>query len=299
MVQNLLPGEGEARGFVQRDLGDGLHTTGELLTFGLSLPSSRDLYGVGLPPDTVGTATALFIKGCISFRAVIHLCEAGLDRSALPISRSLFETCLNLTFLLRRRIKLWQFKDSKANPKTPWPLFGKKLTPGFRTALLNAWNILKDEKAAAAGERTPGLKRLGRRIQKSLASAPRPYVGQIGPDWETRIRGANTCVGLTIADFAASLGEPFRRWHASVYPRESASVHLSDVAAYLEADTMTGAMTPRWFTSAAEVFQALEKAAMIYSCCVESMHDRFQFGEEAAERLKALVRAIKSWNRPA
>ena len=295
MHDDLLPHETSIQTAIARLLKQELNCASNLLTFGISLMGKKDLHQVHLPHDSVVTAVGLFVKASISFRAIIHLCAAGLDRSAMPVSRSLFETSLNLTFLIRRRVVLYQFNDSKRKPRTKWELFGKRLSPRFRTALYNAWCVLKDEKMANDQSRTPGLKRAGRRFRKKLDEVVRPYVDDIGSDWESRIKGKNTCVGLSISDFAASLGNNFQRWHRIVYALDSQSVHQTDMLNYLTANEETAAFSPRWHSSPQEVKEALHKASVTYHCCVDELNRRFDFGKNETDAIKQFSDSLLRW----
>ena len=295
MSDEIIPNELQVRQAIPQRLATELQCAHDLLKFGVNLPTSKDPHECRLPHDTVVTALALFVKASLSFRGVIALCQVGLDRSAMPVSRSLFETTLNLVFLVRRRVSLHCFNDSKKKPKTPLPLLGMKLTPKFRTALYNAWCVLREEKSIAAWQKTPGLKRHGKGVAKNLAGIDRPYVDAIGTNWEERIKGANTCTGLSIENFAASLSPHFRKWYRTIYSEDSKSVHQSHMLNYLDADKSSGTFFPRWYTSPQDVSAALLRASTIYICCVEEMNKRFYFGLQAKEQIKQHGAALRNW----
>lgn len=256
----------------------------DLLEFGLKLPAEKDLHSVKFPRDSVVTVVALFTKAHVTFQAIVVLCADRLERPATALNRSLFETLINLAFLTRKRVTLSIFNDSKRTPKSPWPLHGKTLTPEFRLTLFNAWSILRDEKSVEGWRRTPGLKQHGRRTSKRSAQIDRSYANAIGPDWEKAIKNKNTCVGLDIANFAASLGPVFRRWYRSVYAQDSAFIHQSDATSYLEL-TKDGNFAPRLFTSAKEVSGVLHRAAVLYLGCIDELNKRFRFGSMARNRI--------------
>ena len=293
MHGDLLPHETDIQNAIARLLEHELNCASNLLAFGISLLGKKNLQRIRLPHDSAVTAVGLFVKASISFRAVIYLCAAGLDRSAMPVSRSLFETSLNLTFLVRRRVALYRFNDST---RTKLDLFGKRLSPKFRTALYNAWCVLRDEKMANDQARTPGLKRAGRLFRKKLDAVERPYVDDIGSDWETRIKKENTCVGLSIVDFAASLGNHFRNWYRIVYAMDSKSVHQSDMLNYLIGDENSATFSPRWHSSPDEVKEALHKASEIYLCCVGEMNRRFDFGKFESDAIKQFCDDLRHWS---
>lgn len=235
-----------------------------------------------------------FTKANITFRAIIVLCEQGLDRPATALSRSLFETLMNLTFLARKQVSLRVFNDSKSKPTSPWPLHGRALTADFRLALFNAWSILRDEKAIEGWQRTAGLKRQGHRTSKRIARLDRSYADSIGPAWAKAIKSKITCVGMDIASFAASLGPAFRKWHRTVYARDSSFVHQSDTSSYL-AVTSDRNFTPRIFTSAREVSGVLLRASTIYLGCVEELNKRFRFGDVAKKEIRDFEKRLRRW----
>src|SRR5947207_2566515 len=107
----MLPHEQDVQQIINEDLSTELALANQLLDFGINLPASKDLHQGGFPRDSVITVVGLFTKATITFRAIIGLCELGLDRTALPLTRSLFENLLYLTFLLRRRVRLYEFKN--------------------------------------------------------------------------------------------------------------------------------------------------------------------------------------------
>jgi hypothetical protein len=129
-----LPGEAKLRRTVVADLGAEFAFCGKVLSFGVDLPDPAVINQRRLKADTVTAAIGLYTKACLSYKGIVGLCEAGLDRTAAPVNRSLFETLLNLTFLLRRRVSLYTF-DFARKSKTPLNLFGKKLNTEFRTDL--------------------------------------------------------------------------------------------------------------------------------------------------------------------
>lgn len=266
-----------------------------LLDFGMKLPFQMDLHSISFPRDSVVTAIGLFTKANVTFRSIIVLCNQGLDRPATALSRSLFETLLNLAFLTRKQVSLNFFNDSKAKPKTPVPLHGKKLTPEFRLALFNAWCLLSDDKMVGNWRRTPGLRRHGQRTHNRLTRLDRSYMDAIGPEWTKTIKGKNTCVGLDIANFAASLGTVLQQWYRTVYAGDSSFVHQSDIPSYLDI-TEYGNFTPRIYTSAKQVSGVLHRSAMLYLGCIEEMNKRFRFGDEPRQSIVDFGQRLKNWD---
>ena len=286
----ILPNEAATRRIIGRDLAEDLSQCRALLEFGLELHDPDVINRYHLKRAMVTAVMGLFAKACLSYRAVILLCEAGLDRSAAPISRSLFETFLNLTFLVRRRVSLYRFDfNNKPITKKPLDLFGKTLDTEFRTNLYCAFCILRDEKMVGQWPKTPGLNRIGRSAHRKLCKLPQPYVSALGPKWEKFLENANTCVGLHIADYAASLGRGFYMLYRSVYAMNSQSVHQSDSFDYIEVYDNVA----RWYTSSREVQSMLHMSSIIFFGCIEELNKRFRFGENAKERIDDFAAKLK------
>ncbi len=94
-----LPGETANRKAIARWLAVELAQCKQLLQFGVELPDPAVLNRHRLGDDTMVAVMGLFTKACISYRAIILLGESGLDLSAAPVNRSLFETFLEPEFL--------------------------------------------------------------------------------------------------------------------------------------------------------------------------------------------------------
>lgn len=296
-MSESVPRELQAAAAIANQLGNEIDCCLRLLKFGVELLSSRtNGSGDGLRQDTVITASGLYVKATTSFAASVQLCKAGLDRSAMPVNRSLFETALTLAFLLRRRVSLYLFNDSKTKPRTPVALHGKKLTTSFRTELYAAWCALMDDKKVQRFTKTAGIKRRGTKLQRLSMMIERPYFDAVGPHWEAALRKSNTCSGLSIENLAKSIGEPYRLWHGLVYSSDSQHVHQSDVIQFLNADIRTGVFTPRWSTSPEEIRSSLHKAATLYVQCIIELIRRLCFPESAAETVRKFSQELREWS---
>jgi len=293
-----LPHQRTVKRAVAAILSEELAYCRKLLSFGVDLPKPAVINKCRLKADTVTAAMGLYTKACLSYKGIIHLCEAGLDRTAAPVNRSLFETLLNITFLLRRRVSLNQF-DFAAGKKTPTKkplgLFGKKLDTHFRTDLYCAFCTLRDQKMVGQWTRTPGLKRTGKAAHKRLSALPQPHVAAIGAQWEKRLKEKNTCAGLGIADYAASLGKGFYMWYRSVYAMDSQSVHQSDSLAYLEIDDRVTNIAPRWYTSPDQVRETLKIASLMFVRCTDELNRRLRFGRDASDRITDFRNELNGW----
>lgn len=295
-----IPGETTVKRAIANLLRDELAYCRSLLEFGVGLPDSAVINQRRLKADTVTVVMGLYTKACLSYRAILHLCEVGLDRSAAPVNRSLFETLLNLTFLLRRRVSLRRFGFSagKIRPtKTPVNLHGRKLDTEFRTDLYCAFCTLRDQKMVGQWPITPGLKRTGKDAHKRLSALPQPHIAAVGADWEKALAKANTCTGLSVADYAASLGREFYMLYRSVYAFDSQSVHQSDSLAYLDIDDAATNISPRWHTSPEQVRTTLQMASLMFVGCMRELNMRLRFGRDVADRISGFATALNGWSK--
>lgn len=289
----MLPNESNVRRHINQKLSDEFTLCGELLSFGIELINGCDLNHHKLNRASVVSTVALLVKATTTFRSVQHLCEVGLDRIALPLCRSLFENLLNLAFLLRPKVSLCKF-EANGN-SLPWKPDLQQLTCDFRAALYNAWCILKDERHYSQAEQTPGIKRVAKRATRKIKLAPRPFMTTIGPKWEGKLLKGNTCTGLTVADFAASLGKGLRAWYRTVYAGDSNYVHQSDMISYIDVDMEKDAIEFRWHTSPEEIKGVLARSGLLYLCCIQEMCKRFRSDSVTRQKLAAFEQRVKAY----
>jgi hypothetical protein len=288
-----LPDEAAVKLSIRRSLSRELAHCRELLQLGLATPDPAIIKRRRLTGDTVTVVLGLFVKACLSYRAIIHLCEAGLDRSAAPLSRSLLETYLNLTFLVRRRITLYTFCNGT---KKPLDLFERKLDTQFRTDLYCAYCVLRDEMMVGQWPKTPGLKRTGKAAHQKLSAIPSLHLATLGEQWKKRLgKRPPTCVGLHIADFAGSLGRSFYVLYRSAYAVDSQSVHQSDALDYLDISDTADTIAPRWHSSIGDVRWKLRLSSMMFLGCVEELQKRFHFGQDINRRIHERAADLRSW----
>lgn len=286
-----LPNEEKVRRLIKHTLAAELALCDRLLDFGIGLHAPEIIDCSRLRADTVTVVMGLFTKACLTYRSIIALCEAGLDRSAAPASRSLFETFMNLTFLVRRRVTLCRFGNGK---KTAVKFHGKNLDVEFRTALYCITLFSKIRRWLLSGRRRRGSN-AGKGVHDKLAALPSPHVGHVGPDWESKLRESNTCAGISVSDLAASLGRHFYMIYRSLYAFDSQSVHQTDALHYIQVDEEAEAARPLWFTSPDESRQMLHRSSMIFLGCAEELHKRFRFGNEAEKEIREIAAALKRW----
>jgi hypothetical protein len=273
----ILPNETTARNTIRKVLAEELELCKDLLQFGARLPDPAVINANRMPEDTVFTVLGLFTKACVSYRSIIHLCEAGFSHGAAPIRRSLFETFLNLTFLVRRRVFLR----------------GRALDMRFRTDLYHAFCVLRYEKMIGQWANTPGIMRSGKSNHRSLTALPQPFVDVVGPEWKDRLRNSNTCAGLSIADYSAILGKSSYMLYRVVYAMDSQNTHQNDFQEYLDIDDQMQSMSPRWHTSPNEVRQMLHYSSIMFLRCADELHKRFKFGNESKEQHDCLIERFK------
>jgi hypothetical protein len=288
-----LPNERRVKQSIRQLLEGELEKCYQLLDLGIGLPAPEKFNRSQIAADALVMMVGLYTKACLSYRSVIHLCEAGLDRSAASINRSLLETLLNLAFLARRKVSLYHFNNGK---RTPVDLHGKKLTPEFRTVLYCAYCLIRDKAMFGHWATTPGLKRTGKYAHSKLSGLSHPHILALGPDWEKQLgKNPTTCAGIPIKDFAESLGKHFLALYRSIYAVDSQNVHQSDAFDYVEVDDACNHFEPKWHTSPDKVRWALRQASMVFLGCVIELEKRFRFGDKIRQQIKVVDQDLRNW----
>ena len=117
----------------------------------------------------------------------------------------------------------------------------------------------------------------------------------IGPKWEGKLLKGNTCTGLPIADFAASLGKGLRAWYRTVYAGDSKYVHQSDMISYIDVDMEKDAIEFRWHTSPEEIKGVLARSGLLYLRCIQEVCKRFRSHSGTLQKLAAFEQRVKAF----
>lgn len=158
---------------------------------------------------------------------MLALCELGQADGAQVICRTMFETYLTVTFIVRQSVRL---RYMNSNSKVD--LFGKKLTRDFRANLFIAHGVLQYEKNLENMQGVAGLKKHAKKQQKDRPANYSAMVARIGTDWKKQLRTSATCAGLSVADLSHSLNAT--RWYRAIYSDQSSNIHNTDSSLYLE-----------------------------------------------------------------
>jgi hypothetical protein len=131
----MLPNETEAIAKIASELrsdfeaAERLHNVVVGMLSGTWRPPTR-----GLSPLVLFSIAGLMTKACKTYRAIQHVCAAGLGQDATVLLRSLYETMVAVLFILQKRSR-------------------------ERAVIYQAYGIASGLKMLHAWKRTPGLKR--------------------------------------------------------------------------------------------------------------------------------------------
>lgn len=258
----MLPNENEVVGAVRARYGTTFDAMGRFHGAAITLLSPDALNGP--LPGYVDTAVimasvALYVKACKQYRSVQILCEKGMGSDADSLVRNLFETMVNLVFVLKPRVTLR--KDGE-----PVDVPGRKFPSKLRARLYLVYGARQLRKTVNAWARTSGLKRLA---SAGPDQADRMWQGmekEIGPEWSKRQRDGRGVAGLSLVHLAESLG--LSKDYAIVYRTGSSSVHATDPLKHIDIQSADGSLTPRFWPPIDFIRQHIMGASM---CLLQSM----------------------------
>ena len=226
------------------------------------------------PPKCVDSAVqmagvALYVKACKQFRSIQILCERGMGSDADSLVRNLFESMINLLFILRPRVTLK--KDGKVVP-VPNNTFPSKL----RARLYIVHTLRQLGKTVNACAATSGLQRLAAPIRSQFDPIWQRMEEEIGADWSKRQR--NGLAGLSLLHLAESLR--LSRMYAMVYRTGSSSVHATDLLSHIGFDDADSPITLIFWPSIESIQQHIVAASMFLFNCMYSFNSRFRLGRD-------------------
>lgn len=226
------------------------------------------------PPKCVDSAVhmagiALYVKTCKQFKSIQILCERGMGSDADSLVRNLFESMINLLFILRPRVTLK--KDGKVVP-VPNNTFPSKL----RARLYIVHTLRQLGKTVNACAATSGLKRLAAPTRAQFDPIWQQMEEEIGADWSKRQR--NGLAGLSLLHLAESLR--LSRMYAMVYRTASSSVHATDLLSHLGFDDADSPITLTFWPTIESIQQHIMGASMCLYKCMNSFNSRFRLGRD-------------------
>lgn len=222
-------------------------------------------------------AVGLWTKMCKQFRAILVLSELGLVEDAEVACRTFFECVLQTLFVVKRNVILkrgW----SKA-PKPPRGGFAME----FRAEIYLARSVLDDRKRVNVWKRTPGCKRVAKKIAAAVDEMASWCEGHVGKRWMNWLQdGKQSGDAFRVERMAENLG--LGRWYASVYRLQSSIVHAGDATRHMDADDEQMAVDVRLGPDVESAAKPLQLAIALMGRALEVTNARFQLGLEKTIR---------------
>jgi hypothetical protein len=192
---------------------------------------NNSLVASTLPPITRNLGIAFVVKALRQFQTVIELAERQEAEDAAVIARSMLEAWISMAFIMRPTVLI------PANSKLPTT---HALTNEFRSKLYVAHCLLKEWRRWNEVAELPEFANDARtRLAELTSSADwATYVTAVGSEWESKLKGANHCSGLSIKKIAMEgFDKNLRYCYASNYPELSSAAHAGNAPAYFSAGT--------------------------------------------------------------
>ena len=270
----MLPGENEFADKVRQELAEVFMVGQALLELAVDIVSQR------LPTVSMQVLTdknfayraghALCIKACKSFRSSLLLAEVGASNDLTIISRSMFETYVAASFVLRDHValNLPGVDDAALTSNDRARLY-------FAFGFINKYEELKKHKA------DPDTSQVLAAIDpKPFADSANDAANDVGQDWAERFRKhPKTYSGLNLRELSSKLGPEILSWYAKVYGEQSKSTHATDFPKHAFYSSSEDRFLARWFPPVDEVQRLVGKNGLMLWGCLELLNKQFQFAE--------------------
>ncbi len=254
----MLPDESTYLPKLARNLRPQFQYSASSLAEGVAITNGQMAFRKQFPPVVQHSAVGLHVLICRRFRQAIALCQLGQVDSAEAVCRSMFEGLLAQAFICRNSVSL-RHRANGGKAET----HGKKLTQEFRADLYFAHHFVLEKKRLEKLAKTKGHKRHAKRELKELKPEYDQWCNHIGHGWARSLKN-NSCAGLTIEDFAYSLGLAFDRWYRSLYAIQSSFVHGGNFGISLRYPGNRKRPQLKWSDSPGEVVRALRTANYLH-----------------------------------
>jgi len=268
----MLPGEKEYAEKVKQELSEVL-TVGQAL-----LELAVDVVAERLPTVSAQVHTdkiiayrvghALCIRACKSFRSSLLLAEVGASNDLTIISRSMFETYVAASFILRDHVAL----DLPGVDDTA-------LAPNDRARLYVAFGVINKYEELKKHKSDPVTAHVLAGIDsKPFADEANAAANDVGSDWAERFRKhPRTYSGLRLGKLSSKLGSEYLGWYAKVYGEQSKSVHATDFQKHVVYCNSEERFLARWFPPVDELQQLVGKNGLMLWGCLELLNKQFHF----------------------
>jgi hypothetical protein len=280
----MLPGEREYAEKVRQELAE-VFTVGQgLLALAVDIVDQR-VPTVSLKVQIAKILAyrvghALCIKACKSFRSSLLLAEVGASNDLTVISRSMFETYVAASFVLRDHVVLdLPGVDHLA------------LTPNDRARLYLAFGpIYKHEELKRLKSDPDASQVLAAIDPKPFADEANAAANDIGQDWAERFRKhPRTYSGLSLRQLSSKLGPEYLGWYTKVYGEQSKSIHATDFPKHAFYFNSEGRCVARWFPPIDEVQQLVGMNGLMLWGCFELLNKQFRFAENTDANLQVFL----------
>ncbi len=278
----VLPGEKEYAEKVKQELAEVLIIGQALLELAVDIVSRRlptvSMQQIQRDKNFAYRAGhALCIKACKSFRSSLLLAEVGASNDLTIISRSMFETYVAASFVLRDHVALdLPGVDDAA------------LTSNDRARLYLAFGFINKYEELKKHKAHPDTSQVLAGIDpKPFADEANAAANDIGQDWAKRFcKGARTYSGLKLRELSSKLGPEILGWYMAVYGKQSKSTHATDFQKHAFYSSSEDRVLARWFPSVDEVQRLVGINGSMLWGCLELLNKQFQFAENTEADLQ-------------
>ena len=277
----MLPGENEFADKVRQELAEVFMVGQALLELAVDIVSRR-LPTVSMQVQTDNTFAyraghALCIKACKSFRSSLLLAEVGASNDLTIMSRSMFETYVAASFVLRDHVALnLPGVDDAA------------LTSNDRARLYLAFGFINKYEELKKHKADPDTSQVLAAIDpKPFADNANDAANDVGQAWAERFRKhPKTYSGLNLRELSRKLGPEYLGWYMAVYGKQSKSVHAYDFQKHSFLSNPEGRILARWFPPVDEVQRLFGINGLMLWGCLELLNKQFQFAENTEADLQ-------------
>jgi hypothetical protein len=280
----MLPGEEEYAGKVRHELAE-MFTVGQAL-----LELAVDIVVQRLPTVPLQDQAdkiiayrvghALCIKACKSFRSSLLLAEVGASNDLTIISRSVFETYVAASFVLRDHVALdLPGVDDAA------------LTPNDRARLYVAFGVINKYEELKKHKFDPDASQVLAGIDpKPFADEANAAANDVGRDWAERFcKHPRTYSGLSLRKLSGKLGPEYLGWYTKVYGEQSKSTHATDFEEHAFYSNSEGRFLARWFPPVGEVQDLVGCNGLMLWGCLDLLNKQFQFAKTTEGDLRIVL----------
>lgn len=280
----MLPGEKEYSEKVRQELADVLTVGQALLKLAVDIVSQR------LPTVSTQSQTdkiiayrvghALCFKACKSFRSSLLLAEVGASNDLTIISRSMFETYVAASFVLRDQVAL---DLSGVNDAV--------LTQNDRARLYVAFGVINKYEELKKHKSDPDASHVLAAIDpKGFADEADMAASDVVQDWAERFRKhPRTYSGLSLRQLSSKLGPEYLGWYTKVYGEQSKSTHATDFQKHVFYSKAEGRFLAKWFPSVDEVQQLVGINALMLWGSLDLLNKQFQFAENTEADIQSYL----------